>query len=90
MQLCPDHGAKEHNMKGFGPDLYRKMRGCVKTLEEANIRADDLKGLGPRGDRHPQSLPASHPRAIPPLGRQPENEAWPGFGNRLPECNHSA
>ena len=34
MQLCADHGAKEHNMKGFGPDLYRKMQGCVKTLKE--------------------------------------------------------
>lgn len=34
MQICADHGAKEHNMKGFGPDLYRKMQSCVKTLEE--------------------------------------------------------
>jgi predicted small metal-binding protein len=34
MQLCADHGAQEHNMKGFGPELYRKMRSCVKTLEE--------------------------------------------------------
>ena len=34
MQLCADHGIKEHNMKGFGPDLYLKMRGCVKVLEE--------------------------------------------------------
>jgi len=21
MQLCADHGAQEHNMKGFGPEL---------------------------------------------------------------------
>ena len=34
MQLCAEHGIQEHNMKGFGPELYRKMRGCVKTLEE--------------------------------------------------------
>ena len=34
MQLCADHGAEQHNMKGFGPELYRKMRSCVKTLEE--------------------------------------------------------
>jgi len=34
MQLCADHGAQEHNMKGFGPELYRKMRSCLKTLEE--------------------------------------------------------
>jgi len=34
MQLCADHGAQKHNMKGFGPELYIKMRSCVKTLEE--------------------------------------------------------
>ena len=34
MQICADHGAQQHNMKGFGPELYRKMRSCVKTLEE--------------------------------------------------------
>ena len=34
MQLCADHGIQEHNMKGFGPDLYTKMLRCVKTLEE--------------------------------------------------------
>ena len=22
MQLCADHGAQEHNMKAFGPELY--------------------------------------------------------------------
>ena len=32
-QLCADHGAKEYN-KGFGPELYRKMRTCMKTVEE--------------------------------------------------------
>jgi len=34
VQLCAEHAIQEHNMKGFGPELYRKMRGCVKTLEE--------------------------------------------------------
>ena len=34
IQLCADHGAQEHNMKGFGPELYTKMRRCVKILEE--------------------------------------------------------
>ena len=34
MQLCADHGMREHNMKGFGPELYVKMRRCVRTLEE--------------------------------------------------------
>lgn len=34
IQLCADHGAQEHNMKGFGPELYTKMRGCVKIVED--------------------------------------------------------
>jgi predicted small metal-binding protein len=34
MQLCADHGIREHNMKGFGPELYAKMRSCVQILEE--------------------------------------------------------
>ena len=34
MQLCADHGIKEHNMKGFGPELYAKMQRCVRVVEE--------------------------------------------------------
>ena len=34
MQLCADHGAQKHNMKAFGPELYTKMRGCLKILDE--------------------------------------------------------
>lgn len=34
MQLCANHGKEAHNMKAFGPELYVKMRRCVKTLEE--------------------------------------------------------
>ena len=34
MQLCADHGMQAHDMKGFGPELYIKMRSCVKTVEE--------------------------------------------------------
>jgi len=34
MQRCADHGAKEHNMGGFGPELFRKMRSCLKTVED--------------------------------------------------------
>ena len=34
MQLCADHGIKEHSMKAFGPELYAKMRRCVRTLDE--------------------------------------------------------
>jgi predicted small metal-binding protein len=36
MQRCADHGIQEHNMKAFGPELYTKMRRCVKTLEEGS------------------------------------------------------
>jgi predicted small metal-binding protein len=34
MQICADHGAAEHDMKGFGPELFRKMRDCIKILDE--------------------------------------------------------
>ena len=34
MQLCAEHGNREHNMKGFGPELYLKMRNCVQILDE--------------------------------------------------------
>ena len=34
MEKCAQHGIQEHGMKGFGPDLYMKMRKCVRTLEE--------------------------------------------------------
>ena len=33
MQLCADHAIKEHKMMAFGPELYAKMRRCVKILE---------------------------------------------------------
>ena len=36
MQLCADHGINEHNMKGFGPDLYLRMKRCVKVLDETS------------------------------------------------------
>jgi predicted small metal-binding protein len=34
MRICAEHGIQEHNMKGFGPELYLKMRSCVQILEE--------------------------------------------------------
>ncbi|MGH9435178.1 MAG: DUF1059 domain-containing protein [Terriglobia bacterium] len=37
IQLCADHGAQEHNMKGFGPELYNRMRLCVKVVEEGTL-----------------------------------------------------
>jgi predicted small metal-binding protein len=34
MQRCAEHAIREHNMKAFGPELYLKMRRCLRTLEE--------------------------------------------------------
>jgi predicted small metal-binding protein len=34
MQICAEHGIREHHMKGFGPELYVKMRGCVQMVED--------------------------------------------------------
>jgi predicted small metal-binding protein len=42
MQLCADHGIQHHNMKGFGPELYVKMRNCVQIVEEGS-QGDGLK-----------------------------------------------
>jgi len=39
MQLCADHGIREHNMKGFGPELYAKMRNCVRVVEDGTARS---------------------------------------------------
>ena len=49
MQLCADHGAREHNMKGFGPELYGKMRSCVRR----HLRAGQVRRSGAdEGIRH--------------------------------------
>ena len=34
MQLCADHGMQEHNMKGFGPELFgsRRISPPVKSI----------------------------------------------------------
>lgn len=34
LQACAEHAIEQHGMKGFGPDLYTKMRRCVRTLDE--------------------------------------------------------
>ena len=39
MQACADHGIKEHNMKGFSPELYLKMQRCVKSIEGTDEKA---------------------------------------------------
>ncbi len=35
MQKCADHGIEAHDMKGFGPELDPKMRGCMKVVDES-------------------------------------------------------
>jgi predicted small metal-binding protein len=34
IELCSDHGRIEHGMKSFGPEVYAKMRACLKEVEE--------------------------------------------------------
>ena len=34
LQQCAEHGIREHNMKGFGPELYSKMRSCVRVIDD--------------------------------------------------------
>lgn len=34
MQRCAEHAIGEHHMKAFGPELYLKMRRCLRTVEE--------------------------------------------------------
>jgi len=35
MQQCADHAIAQHGMKAFGPELFIKMRKCVRVLDEA-------------------------------------------------------
>jgi len=34
LELCADHGRREHGLKGFGHELYSKMRPHIHTSEE--------------------------------------------------------
>jgi predicted small metal-binding protein len=34
LQQCAEHGIQEHNMKGFGPELYTKMKSCVRVIDD--------------------------------------------------------
>jgi len=42
-QICADHAIQEHNMKAFGPELYAKMRRCVKVVEAVDEEASQSK-----------------------------------------------
>ncbi len=51
-------------MKAFGPELFIKMRGCVKILEEEDISRDDLNGPMPRKIRRPKIQCLQHALCI--------------------------
>lgn len=34
LERCADHGSREHNMKGFGPELFMKMRNCIRVIDQ--------------------------------------------------------
>jgi predicted small metal-binding protein len=38
MERCAEHAIREHGMKGFGTELYTKMRRCVRTVEQGGMR----------------------------------------------------
>jgi len=38
VEQCADHGRTEHGLKGFGPELYAKMRPHIRLTEERNTQ----------------------------------------------------
>jgi len=42
LQQCAEHGIREHNMKGFGPELYLKMRNCVQILDDESGSTESI------------------------------------------------
>jgi predicted small metal-binding protein len=38
IELCADHGREVHGMKSFGPEVYAKMRACLKEVDEEPAR----------------------------------------------------
>jgi predicted small metal-binding protein len=35
MRHCAEHATQNHGMKAFGPELYAKMRACLRVEETA-------------------------------------------------------
>ena len=35
MQQCADHAIEKHGMKAFGPELFMRMRKCVRIVDES-------------------------------------------------------
>jgi predicted small metal-binding protein len=34
VEQCADHARHQHGMTSFGPDLFAKMRSCVRVLDQ--------------------------------------------------------
>ncbi len=34
LRHCAEHATKNHGMKAFGPELYARMRACMKEILE--------------------------------------------------------
>lgn len=34
IEKCTEHAVNEHGMKGFGPELYARMRAHIQTVQE--------------------------------------------------------
>lgn len=34
IEQCAQHGTEQHGMKGFGPELYSKMRSHLQVVDE--------------------------------------------------------
>ena len=34
LRRCAEHATANHGMKAFGPELYAKMRACMKEIQE--------------------------------------------------------
>ena len=99
MQICADHAIQQHDMKGFGRELYTKMRGCVRTLEEEATAPPDLKleaervrpAVVVRGEslRRLAVVVVEEPEPEIPVSRQVEVQIEP-IGQPVPIGNRQA
>ena len=38
IEHCADHGRTEHGMHSFSPEMFAKMRSCLKQIDEEPAR----------------------------------------------------
>jgi predicted small metal-binding protein len=36
VERCADHGREQHGLRGFGPELYSRMRPHIRLLEDGS------------------------------------------------------